>query len=228
MSFADKSLKCIECNGDFVYTAAEQELHKSLGYQNEPKRCTPCREAKRQRKGGDKGNRPAGGGGGQPPQAPAPQAPQSPPSQPQGGGRGPQDRRRDGGRDGGRDRGGRRDGGRPGGGGGRRDDRPPRREGGGGGGGGGQGPRVSEEFMPRETFIALCAGCGKEAVLPFKPRGDRPVYCSECFEKMRAGEPVGEPSAPVPAPPAAAPPSPAASMPEAPVTPPPEPPPPQS
>lgn len=190
MSFADKNLKCIECGGDFVYTAAEQELHKSLGYQNEPKRCTPCREAKRQRKGGgEKGPKPQGGGQPQAPPAPAPQ----------GGNRGPQDRGR---RDGGRDRGGRRDGGgRPGGGGQRRDDRPPRRE-------GGQGPRVAEEFMPRETFIALCAGCGKEAVLPFKPRGDRPVYCSECFEKMRAGEPVGEPVAPAaPAPPAPEPPA---------------------
>ena len=51
MAFADKTLKCIECQQDFTYTVAEQELHQSLGYQNEPKRCNPCREAKRQRKG---------------------------------------------------------------------------------------------------------------------------------------------------------------------------------
>ena len=114
-SYTDKTLKCVECGADFTYTASEQELHASLGYQNEPKRCTPCREAKRQRKGG-------GGGG--------------------GGGRGG-----------------------PGGG--------PR---GGGGGGGG----------PREYFTAVCGECGKEAQLPFKPRGDRPVYCSDCFSKRRA------------------------------------------
>jgi CxxC-x17-CxxC domain-containing protein len=108
-TFADKQLKCIECNGDFTYTVAEQELHQSLGYQNEPKRCTPCREAKRQRKGG---------------------------SGPRGG---------------------------PGGG--------PR-----GGGGGG---------VPKEFFAAVCAECGKEAQLPFKPRGDRPVYCGDCFSKKR-------------------------------------------
>ena len=37
----------------------------------------------------------------------------------------------------------------------------------------------------RETFIATCADCGQEAKVPFKPREDRPVYCSECFAKMR-------------------------------------------
>ena len=38
----------------------------------------------------------------------------------------------------------------------------------------------------REMFTATCAGCGGEAKVPFKPREDRPVYCSECFAKMRA------------------------------------------
>src|SRR5688572_19414957 len=51
-AFADKQIKCIECQKEFTYTATEQELHKSLGYQNEPKRCNPCREAKRQRRPG--------------------------------------------------------------------------------------------------------------------------------------------------------------------------------
>jgi CxxC-x17-CxxC domain-containing protein len=105
-TFTDKTLKCIECSQDFTYTVAEQELHQSLGYQNEPKRCTPCREAKRQRKGGA----PRGAGG-------------------NGGGRG--------------------------------------------------------VGAPREFFAAGGAECGKEAQLPFKPRGDRPVYCSDCFSKKR-------------------------------------------
>jgi len=108
-TFTDKTLKCVECGADFTYTASEQELHKSLGYQNEPKRCTPCREAKRVRKGGPGGG-PRGAGGGM--------------------------------------------------------------RGGGGG-------------APREFFTAVCAECGKEAQLPFKPRGDRPVYCSDCFSKKR-------------------------------------------
>ncbi len=33
----------------------------------------------------------------------------------------------------------------------------------------------------REMFDAVCAQCGKETKVPFKPRLDKPVYCSECF-----------------------------------------------
>ncbi|NLK86737.1 MAG: zinc-binding protein [Clostridiaceae bacterium] len=33
----------------------------------------------------------------------------------------------------------------------------------------------------REMFDAVCAQCGKETQVPFKPRLDKPVYCSECF-----------------------------------------------
>ena len=39
---------------------------------------------------------------------------------------------------------------------------------------------------PREYFTAVCAACGGEAKVPFEPKSDRPVYCSECFAKMRA------------------------------------------
>ncbi|MBO6126887.1 MAG: zinc-ribbon domain containing protein [Clostridia bacterium] len=38
---------------------------------------------------------------------------------------------------------------------------------------------------PREFHTAVCAACGGEAKVPFSPREDRPVYCSECFAKMR-------------------------------------------
>ncbi len=44
---------------------------------------------------------------------------------------------------------------------------------------------ASRQGQEREIFIAECAACGKEARVPFKPREDRPVYCSECFAKMR-------------------------------------------
>lgn len=37
----------------------------------------------------------------------------------------------------------------------------------------------------REMFIAECASCGGEAKIPFKPREDRPVYCSDCFARLR-------------------------------------------
>ncbi|MBQ2756354.1 MAG: zinc-binding protein, partial [Oscillospiraceae bacterium] len=38
----------------------------------------------------------------------------------------------------------------------------------------------------KEMFTTTCAACGAEAKVPFKPREDRPVYCSECFAKMKA------------------------------------------
>lgn len=38
---------------------------------------------------------------------------------------------------------------------------------------------------PRELFEAVCNACGGVAKVPFQPREDRPVYCSECFAKMK-------------------------------------------
>lgn len=40
---------------------------------------------------------------------------------------------------------------------------------------------------PREFHAAVCGACGGQAVVPFAPRSDRPVYCSSCFDKVRAG-----------------------------------------
>ncbi len=33
----------------------------------------------------------------------------------------------------------------------------------------------------REMIDVQCAQCGKDAQVPFKPRGDRPVFCNNCF-----------------------------------------------
>lgn len=101
--YTDKELSCLDCNAAFTFTAGEQERFAELGFQNEPKRCAPCRAAKKRARGGDSG-RPAG--------APGPSG-------------------------------------------------------------------------PREFHKAPCAACGAEAVVPFKPRGDRPVYCSKCFDQQR-------------------------------------------
>jgi CxxC-x17-CxxC domain-containing protein len=38
---------------------------------------------------------------------------------------------------------------------------------------------------PREFHAAVCHGCGGQAVVPFAPRADKPVYCSSCFERVR-------------------------------------------
>jgi CxxC-x17-CxxC domain-containing protein len=37
----------------------------------------------------------------------------------------------------------------------------------------------------REMHHATCAQCGKDCEVPFCPNSDRPVYCSDCFEKRR-------------------------------------------
>ena len=99
MALSDMTLACSDCGADFVFTVGEQEFHASRGFTNNPRRCTSCRNARR--------------------------------------------------------------------------DQP--RDGGGGGGGGGQ----------REMFTVVCANCGNDATVPFRPSGDRPVYCSDCFNRMR-------------------------------------------
>ena len=37
-------------------------------------------------------------------------------------------------------------------------------------------------------YVAVCSSCGKESRVPFKPAPGRPVYCSECLEKIQSGE----------------------------------------
>ena len=47
-------------------------------------------------------------------------------------------------------------------------------------GNGGSGAR-----SPRQMFPAVCAQCGEETEVPFQPREDRPVYCSNCYSKTK-------------------------------------------
>ena len=108
MAFTDKQLACVDCGTEFTFTSGEQERFAQLGFTNEPKRCSPCRSAKKASRGSD------GGGA----------------------------RRSSEGR-----------------------------------GGFSSGPR--------QLFPAVCAQCGKETQVPFQPRGDRPVYCSDCFSSRR-------------------------------------------
>ncbi|MBO9326484.1 MAG: zinc-ribbon domain containing protein [Roseiflexus sp.] len=37
----------------------------------------------------------------------------------------------------------------------------------------------------RQMHSTTCASCGREARVPFVPRGDKPVYCSDCFQDQR-------------------------------------------
>ncbi len=96
MSFQDKSIQCSDCGVTFTFSAEEQEFFQSKGYTNEPKRCMPCRQAKKTERYGNSG----------------------------------------------------------------------------------YGAR-------RQMFPTVCAECGKDTEVPFEPRGDKPVYCSDCFRKVR-------------------------------------------
>ncbi len=92
MSFQDKSLQCSDCGASFTFTATEQEYFASRGFTNEPKRCLPCRQAKKAER--------YGGGS-------------------------------------------------------------------------------------RQMFPTVCAQCGKDTEVPFQPREGKPVYCSDCYSKIR-------------------------------------------
>ncbi len=95
MPFVDKTLKCKDCDQEFVFTAGEQAFYEEKGFQNEPTRCRDCRGArKRERNTGSfRGN-----------------------------------------------------------------------------------------GQTRQLYAVICAECGAETQVPFQPRGDRPVYCCDCFQ----------------------------------------------
>ena len=97
MSFQDKTIQCADCGADFAFTAEEQELFQARGYTNEPKRCPPCRQA-RKAELYDRGN---------------------------------------------------------------------------------------NYGLPRRMFPAVCAECGKDTEVPFEPTNGRPVYCRDCYNKVR-------------------------------------------
>ncbi len=49
-----------------------------------------------------------------------------------------------------------------------------------------RGRRDSGRGGPRrelEMTKVICSSCGEECEVPFKPTSDKPVYCSDCFEK---------------------------------------------
>jgi CxxC-x17-CxxC domain-containing protein len=52
----------------------------------------------------------------------------------------------------------------------------------GGSSGGGSG---SGRGYQRQMYSATCAQCGKQTEVPFEPRQDRPVYCSDCYNSIK-------------------------------------------
>ena len=55
MGFSDKQITCVDCGQEFTFTADEQEFFQTKGYTNEPKRCLPCRQARKGERGGNGG-----------------------------------------------------------------------------------------------------------------------------------------------------------------------------
>lgn len=48
--YKDKVIKCTDCGEVFISTAGEQAFYAEKGFNNEPKRCKPCREKRKQEK----------------------------------------------------------------------------------------------------------------------------------------------------------------------------------
>src|ERR1700739_1833875 len=93
----DIQLTCSGCGQDFTFTAADQACFQERGY-SPPKRCKPCRQAKKSEQGG-------GGSGYRPP--------------------------------------------------------------------------------PSHGTPVICSGCGQPTTVPFEPRGDRPVFCRDCYQARK-------------------------------------------
>jgi CxxC-x17-CxxC domain-containing protein len=106
MAFEEKTLSCSDCGAPFAFTVEEQELFKTKGYTNEPKRCPSCRDARKAQQNSTRST-------------------------------------------------------------------------------GSYGNRGGYSSAKREMFPAKCAECGKDTQVPFQPRGDRPVYCSDCYRKIK-------------------------------------------
>ena len=195
MSFVDREITCLDCSQPFVFTAGEQEFYERKGFKEEPKRCKPCREARKQRRVDT-------------PVTPRAAAPRAAASADGGFGFRGSDSDAEPGNGAARaysdddddignrafgvpspaaparprsapsnGNGGFRHGnGRAAGNGnGQQASRGERSDRSGGGGGGG-----------RELHEATCAQCGGSARVPFKPVPGRPVYCRDCFASRAA------------------------------------------
>ena len=94
----DLQLTCSDCGQEFTFTSEDQAFFQERGYST-PKRCKPCRQAKKNEHGG------------------------------------------------------------------------------------GGGYQRSES---RGTTVT-CSSCGQQTTVPFEPRGDRPVYCRDCYQAQKGG-----------------------------------------
>ena len=62
--YEDKTIVCADCGQEFTFTASEQAFYAEKGFTDAPKRCKPCRQARKaQRNSGSYGDDSYGGGG---------------------------------------------------------------------------------------------------------------------------------------------------------------------
>lgn len=102
MSFAEKLLRCVDCKKGFTFSVEDQKYYSSRGFVNEPGRCPPCRQTKK-------------------------------------------------------------------------NERP-------------KSDNSGEDYgSSRQLFHVTCTQCGKATRVPFQPRENGSVYCSECYVKSKAG-----------------------------------------
>jgi CxxC-x17-CxxC domain-containing protein len=38
---------------------------------------------------------------------------------------------------------------------------------------------------PAQGTPVICSGCGQPTTVPFEPRGDRPVFCRDCYQARK-------------------------------------------
>ncbi len=72
-----------------------------------------------------------------------------------------------------------------------RESRKGHRGGGAGGGGEARHGDPPRGGAARPMFPAVCANCGTETMVPFKPSNDRPIYCRDCFDAKRPAKTGG-------------------------------------
>jgi CxxC-x17-CxxC domain-containing protein len=58
MEFQDKTLKCVDCGNDFIFTAGEQLFFHDKQFKNEPKRCKNCKTQRLSAMGAKSGSAP--------------------------------------------------------------------------------------------------------------------------------------------------------------------------
>ena len=62
-STEDKSITCVDCGQEFLFTAGEQAFYRERGLTNEPTRCKSCREKRKTSRGASSGSGGGMGGG---------------------------------------------------------------------------------------------------------------------------------------------------------------------